>query len=282
MEIPDRADPVASVADLPANVSPMTSLRTLGRISGILKSTLVAAVAVATLVGASTGPANAGAEPDGPNYQQPAVGECRTLSLSEIRARADRTTPIDCADPHTTRVIKVGKLPKAMTWEASADDLLRVAFHACQPALDETLGHSAKIRDRSAYSWAWFMPTTTQRSHGARWIRCDVVLFGGKKLLTLPTDSTPALTNPLVDSVARCLTSGGVYNTTCDRAHALRATGAFTVHASRYPSPDEAREAALKRCPALVNSSSFRWSYRSKLAWNSGNHTVVCYTKTHS
>lgn len=169
-----------------------------------------------------------------------------------------------------------------MTWGASADDLARVTVNACQPALDETLGQSAKIRDRSAYSWAWFMPTTNQRAHGARWFRCDVVLYGGTKLLALPTDSTPALTNPPAESVARCLTSG-FSTTTCDRAHAFRTTGTFTLHASHYPGEGEGafRKAAVKRCPALVDSSNFRWTYRSKDAWNLGDHTVVCFTKTH-
>jgi hypothetical protein len=218
-----------------------------------------------------------------PGYQKPAVGECRQLNLAQAYRASNSTTPIDCAESHTSRVIVVGRLPRKLSWKDSEEVLARAAARICQPAADQALGQNAKVRDRSAYSWLWFVPTRAQRSHGARWIRCDQVLYGGDRVLALPTDETPALSGQaLPDSVARCMTSAKLYTTTCARPHAWRATGAFTLRQARYPTERQQQAVTDRRCPALVSSRQWRWTLRGKTTWRLGDHTFVCYTKTQS
>jgi hypothetical protein len=133
----------------------------------------------------------------------------------------------------------------------------------------------------SAYQWMWFIPTRAQRAHGARWSRCDLALLGGTRLLRLPTDSAPALDSaPLPDSVARCLTPRTLYNTTCARDHTFRATAAFRMPGTGYPTPNQYASAAAKRCPALTGGLDGRYTNRGRDAWRFGDHTVVCFTKT--
>jgi hypothetical protein len=250
-------------------------LRTLGR-------AVATVAAAATLLAVSTGPVSAGTT-DGPDYQQPTVGECRDLDLTQAMKKSNATAPIDCSSPHTTRVVAVGRLPKALGWDAPIEKLGSAASKVCLPAVDEALGGTARLRDVSAYYSVWFVPTKAQRAHGARWFRCDLGLFGGARLLRLPTDSTPALEGaPLPDSVARCLTAKTFATTTCARKHTFRATGTFRMRQDKYPTGRQFAAAVTRRCPALVDSASWRWSARGRDAWKLGDHTVVCYTKTRS
>lgn len=243
----------------------------------------VATVAAAVvLLSVSTGPVSAGTT-DGPGYQQPAVGECRDLDLAQAMKRSDNTAPIDCASAHTTRVVAVGHLPAALDWDSPNRKLSRAAVKVCEPAAAEALGGTAALRNRSAYGGFWFVPTKAQRAHGARWFRCDLALYGGARLLRLPTDDVPALGGaPLPDSVARCLTAKTFALTTCARKHTFRATGTFRMRQDTYPTHRQFYAAAMKRCPARVDSASWLWSFRGKDAWELGDHTVVCYTKTRS
>jgi Septum formation len=250
-------------------------IRTLGR-------AVATVAAAATLLAVSTGPVSAGTT-DGPDYQQPTVGECRDLDLTQAMKKSNGTAPIDCSNPHTTRVVAVGHLPAALDWDSPNRKLSRAVGKVCEPAAAEALGGSAALRNRSAYGWFWFAPTKAQRAHGARWIRCDLALFGGARLLRLPTDDVPALEGaPLPDSVARCLTAKTFAFTTCARKHTFRATGTFRMRQDTYPTLRQFEAAVLKRCPARVESASWRWGVRGKYAWELGDHTVVCYTKTRS
>jgi hypothetical protein len=65
----------------------------------MLLATLAAVVATA-------GPAQAG-----PAFQQPAVGECRALTFDEHNRKSNNEAPIDCSEPHTSRVIATRRLP---------------------------------------------------------------------------------------------------------------------------------------------------------------------------
>ena len=70
--------------------------------------------------------------------------------------------------------------------------------------------------------------------------------------------------------------------TTCARNHAFRATGTFRIRQDTYPTFRQFSAAVPTRCPARVDSASWRWSARDKVTWQLGNRTVVCYTKTRS
>ncbi|GAB3793248.1 septum formation family protein [Nocardioides ungokensis] len=239
-----------------------------------LATASVALVAAPAMAGTTT--------PDGPDYQAPTVGECRTTDLAGAYKPSDTSAPTDCAAPHTLRVIAVGHLPDGVAWSKEAA-VEKAAAKICQPAENEALGRSYPVRDMSAYAYFWFQPTKDQRSHGARWIRCDLGLWGGAKILPLPTDETPALQQPpLPDKVARCLTPRTLSPTTCARKHAFRATGTFTVKSSTFPGSNKLNTAAARKCAARVSSDRYHWTYRLQPGWNAGDHVVVCYSKTKS
>lgn len=213
---------------------------------------------------------------------KPVVGECRDITLGQLWKASNKTPPIDCTEPHTSRVIAVPTLPDGLNWRSSLAKIERFVTRKCDPAWQEALGESYKSRALTAYSWGWFIPTKEQRQAGARWIRCDVILWGGtKSLVTLPTDEVPALGDlPHPDKVAVCLTRRTFVFTNCARSHAYRGTGVFVMTSDTFPGERRIRRAAVRKCPALVSSDRFRWTFRGKTRWNLGDHTVTCYSRT--
>jgi Septum formation len=240
-----------------------------------LPAAVVMLLAPLAAVVTSAGPAQAG-----PGFQQPAVGECRALTYGEFLRWSNDEAPVDCAEPHSSRVIAAGRLPKGVNWGPSLKKL-PIAIGICEPAWKTVLGSTYRSRAMTAYSWGWFIPTKAQRERGARWIRCDVILYGGKSLVRLPTDDEPALgAGPHPDSIAACLTTRPAVHTTCARRHAWRGTGTFVMRQDAFPTDGEFRRAALRRCPSLVNTGSFKWRHRVKYQWREGDHTVTCYSRT--
>ncbi|MFL6003369.1 MAG: septum formation family protein [Nocardioides sp.] len=223
---------------------------------------------------ATAGPAQAG-----PTFQQPRVGECRAMTWDEYMGKSDNEAPIDCSQPHSSRVIDVVRLPKGVTWGAPIQKLTTIATRLCNPAWADALGRTYSSRAMTAYSVAWFMPTKAQRDRGARWIRCDLVLLAGSRLANLPTDNVPALgAQPHPARIAACLKARTFVRTICSTPHAWRATGTFTIHQKAYPTDRQFRRAAIRRCPSRTSTSTFWWQYRPKVLWRLGDHVVICYS----
>ena len=226
----------------------MPSTPTLVSGRGALLALVLMLLTPLAAVIATAGPAQAG-----PAFEQPSVGECRVLTYDEHNRWSNNEAPIDCSERHTSRVIAPGRQPKGVGWDASLRQLNRIATDICDPTWKATLGSTYRSRAMTAYSWAWFIPTKAQRERGARWIRCDLILYGGRALLRLPTDAEPALGTepPHPDSVAACLKARTFIHTACSRTHAWRATGTFVMRQEAFPTDREFRRAAIRRCPSL-------------------------------
>ncbi|HET8961516.1 septum formation family protein [Nocardioides sp.] len=235
----------------------------------LLLAPLAAVVAIA-------GPAQAG-----PAFQQPSVGECRALTMAEFSRASNNEAAVECSQPHTSRVIATGRLPRDVSWSAPLRRLNRIAVRICDPAWKSALGTSYSSRAMTAYTWGWFIPTKAQRDRGARWIRCDLVLMGGKALVRLPTDNEPALTSPPhPNRIAACLTLRSMAYTTCARRHGWRATGTFVIRQKAHPTDRQFRRAALRRCPSRVSTRSFAWDDHGPDRWRLGDHVVICFSRT--
>jgi Septum formation len=212
----------------------------------------------------------------------PAVGECRALTIEQWLASVDTSDPIDCATPHTGRVIATGILPDRVAYNLKQQSFYVEIAKICYPALVDALGSSEHAREMTTYQYAFWIPTVGERNHGARWIRCDVVLINNASLAKLPTDTVPMLSTPIPDSVARCLKAKTFYWTTCNKTHAFRATGTFIFRHDGYPTFRQFQRAAQRKCPSRVTSSQWRFGYIGETAWEIGRRRMLCYTKTTS
>jgi hypothetical protein len=216
---------------------------------------------------------------------KPAVGECRHITAAEGQAKSNTTAPISCSKAHNDRVIAVLKLPKGVTWGQLSDrQVVKQGIKQCTPKFRQTLGQNDLVRDRSAYDFVFFQPTADQITAGARWLRCDLVLIHGRSLADLPNDKTPALSGlPLPDKVARCLKGTNHIRTTCSDKHSYRSTGSFAVASKTFPGRQKLIQIGRARCPALVHSKNYVFSWSAKLIWNLvHNQVVVCFTRTSS
>ncbi|HEX4816047.1 MAG TPA: septum formation family protein [Nonomuraea sp.] len=247
----------------------------------MLKTPRLLAVVLMLLAPLAAVVATAGPAQAGPAFQQPRVGECRALTFRELNRASNNEAPIACSQPHTSRVIATGRLPRGVNWNAPIERLGRISTGICDPAWKRALGGTYRSRAMTAYAWGWFIPTKAQRARGARWIRCDLILWGGQSLVRLPNDNEPALgAQPHPDRIAACLTERTAFYTSCARRHAWRATGTFVIRQKAYPTERQFRRAAVRRCPSLVTSDAFAWRFRSESRWRLGDHVVTCFSRT--
>jgi Septum formation len=218
---------------------------------------------------------------------KPAVGECRKLTAAQAAGGSDSSAPIPCSDTHNDRVIAVPRLPQGLSWSDldTEHKVVKTGVKLCTPPFRTALGQTGRVRDRTAYSYLFFAPTAHQQAHGARWLRCDLVLVHGKKLAALPTDDEPALTDATPpDKVARCLGGADLLTTPCAFAHVYRSTGTFVVARQAYPGRAALLRLGRAKCPAVVTTdTNFRFTWSPKLVWNLvHDHVVVCYSHTKS
>jgi hypothetical protein len=248
-------------------------------ISGSTRA-LAAAAALTVTTLAMLSPAQAQAS--GPLRGAPTVGACSTMTLHQANARSDRSTVVPCGKSHTAQVAGVVTLPDRLHWKTATDQqLFRVMADKCEPKVNALLGRDDRTRDSSAYHLVWFEPTKAQRSKGARWLSCSVVIYKATSLAPLPKTKSPLLPDgALPDRVAACLTQRPFY-TPCSARHLWRATGTFVV-AGSYPGQSKLNAKAKRKClPRVTAGKAYRWTYRDKITWNTGHdHVVVCYSKT--
>lgn len=215
---------------------------------------------------------------------QPSVGQCRKLTTSQIGSQSNTTSPISCGRDHNSRVIAVPTLPKGVGWHelAKGNRMYAQAVSLCYPAFRSALGQTNAVRDRTAYTWFYFIPTKSQRANGQRWVRCDVGIQHAGQFALLPNDHTPALSDASPSNrVARCLRqkNGRFVTTQCSGTHSYRAVGTFSVSKRKYPGKTTLLQLGRSRCPKIVSTdTNFRWTWNNKTIWNRGhNHIVVCY-----
>jgi hypothetical protein len=249
---------------------------------GTIAATLAAAflTILAALVAV---PSTASAQGTGdPMFEAPTIGECKNYTREQGAASTETSAPVDCTTTHTAKVYDVVLLPSTLDWDSNESDLVRTSAKKCYPAWTETLGRTDKLRQMSAYSFYFFWPTQAQQEAGARWIRCDMTLYGGTKLMPLPVDTLPMLPPaPLPDNVAACRAGDNLLLTTCDRSHRLRATGGVTLADGPYPGRKKFIKVATNRCPDLVtNNRGWHAFWPSRFFWKLGDRTLVCYTRT--
>lgn len=242
-----------------------------------------AVIALAALLGGLmtllVAPASSAARQD-PAYGMPPVGACYDMGWKELHSPTYVEAPVDCAGTHTAMTLSVTFLPDRLSWQESSDRKLgRATNKACWTAAAATLGGTAEERSMTAYSMAFFRPTKAQLAAGARWLRCDLIAYGGRKDLA-PIPAAPVAT-PLTDETRACLVGDKGYDTVCSRKHQWRVTGAVTARLVKYPGDRAMRELAIRRCRDQVVRKRPYW-FRWHLA-EPGNRRlwiIECYSRT--
>lgn len=233
-----------------------------------------AAAAVALVLMPATSVADDTAR--GVDIAPPAVGSCHALTYAEGAQMADPDPAVPCTDAHTSITIKVVELDSPDYSNLNA--ILRKIWVPCWGALNTYFGDGAKALQMSAYSIYYFGPTKAQQDAGASWVRCDLVLLGGTKIMPLPTTGDPALGNlPHSNSIARCRTGKklGFVGTVCSRPHASKTTHAMKRPGS-YPGKRKMARWTVERCQAKLGRSFAYYTIPVPIDWRAGRRFSTC------
>lgn len=237
----------------------------------------VAALLTAALT--TLGPTSAGATSlaQDPLLGAPVAGQCFDMDPDELTQPTYPEAPIDCTLPHTARTLAVAQLPDELAYDSP--DLDGFALETCFAAQREALGlkNMAKV-SLTAYYIGYFVPSPEQQAAGARWLRCDLVLGQVKELHPLPDDLTVG--KKPKKAVARCLTGRDFRVTVCADKHTYRATGAIKVSGKKFPSQKKWQKLGNTMCVRAVTTRQFRFGWPSEAAWDAGDKTLTCYSKT--
>ena len=245
---------------------------------GLLRSAAVLAAALSTLLVA---PGSATAERG--VVAGPAVGDCHTLTVDEGAKPSDPDPTVSCTDTHTSITIRVVQLSDPDWSDMNA--LGRKISTPCYQGLIDELGGDTKKVQLSAYSFFWFIPTKAERDSGASWVRCDAVLLGGRKFVSLPSGTDISLGSlPLGDKLAKCRAGkrANYQVISCSKSHAFHAKLALKYPGSTYPGKRAAERWALRHCRAHLDRTFYYEAVESKFAWNLGYRYAICLPETRS
>jgi hypothetical protein len=162
-----------------------------------VKGTIAVASSAAMIVGLLAAAPAAGAAERAQPTQRPAVqpvqDACYDYRSGGTKAQAATAPAVPCEGPHTAQTFYVRSLPEGfgVPQDASAKKRLRVARACTTDAMNAYLGlTNTKIPSR--FQIVTVFPTEAQWNAGERWMRCDVVLRGGKKFARF-SGTAPAL-----------------------------------------------------------------------------------------
>jgi hypothetical protein len=202
------------------------------------------------------------------------------MSMRQFNRIVVPSSSVPCSKRHTTKTLVVKRLSGKVDW--SSRYIMRPIYGTCLRKQTQALGGNDKSRAMSSYQLSFFIPSPKERARGAKWLRCDIGLLGGRSLKALP-QSLRLGNPPLDEQFARCLNGPdrGLIVTVCSKQHTYRVTGGFRYRAKHYPGEKALTKAVVRRCPGLTSGDT--WRYQIPIGpweWRLGQRTIVCYSKT--
>ena len=136
-----------------------------------------------------------------------------------------------------------------------------------------------KIR-RTAYAWTFYRPTGAQIEHGARWLRCDVNLFGGKRLQALPRGTSVRIGSiSRTEQACRLWVADTTVLTGCASTHHYRVVKLVRIPGSKLPSRARLMKLAAKKCEPATGPNWWA-SWPSHTGWADGDRVLTCSRPT--
>ena len=236
--------------------------------------TSVLAAAALSVAGLLAAPAQAlTAEADATardtTYAAPAVGSCHAYTFRQATKRSETSAPVDCAASHTGLTLAVTTVRSL-----KSDRAVARAAQKCDRTVRGTVG---SLLPSTAFSTRFFLPSKAEAKQGARWLRCDIVLLGGRATLApLPVDY---LASPPTDATALCaVTQKKVTTATvCSSRHDYRYTAHYKARGKRYPGDTKLLRSVIVTCAKKVSTPKKFWAfYPDQSEWNAGYRQVSC------
>ncbi|WP_372728420.1 septum formation family protein [Nocardioides sp.] len=218
---------------------------------------------------------------------------CFDLSYADALAPTNSSTPVDCAEKHTSMTYAVGELDSAVQGHLLSVDSKRVqaqVARVCPERLSRFLGGTPEDLRLTMLRAVWFTPTVEESDAGANWFRCDVIAVAADgKLDPLTGRLAGVLAKPEArGKYAMCATAEpgtpDFSRVVCSREHAWRAIRTVDVPGADYPGEEAAREAGQGPCEDAArdradDALNFTWGYEWPTAaqWRAGQTYGLCW-----
>lgn len=221
------------------------------------------------------------AEPDGPKYETPAIGDCHTLASGQLDDGSDEAAPVPCGDHHTSVTYDVGQI------KGSIDDF--DGDEACEnELLDKAVGRDYRL---TYANWTFYVPTIEQEDHGARWYRCDLIMEASTSSrlralpATLPLIKDDSGSSPFMvcsTDIAGPDQQGDIVP--CSQEHAYEAVTVATLPTTeRWPGDAKVDSQARAACEDELDPADrddFMYGSPSKKNWTDFDEvSFTCYAR---
>lgn len=255
-----------------------------------------------TTPGGTTGSASPSVAPTSSAPVVPAAprnAACYRLTGRQLTRPTNTSKPVPCAGVHTARTIYVGTVDTVVDGHSVRVDSATVQKQvatACPRRLAAYVGGSRTSRDLSRLHVVWFSPTLAQSDRGARWFRCDLVVFAkGAALLELPRRDPlrRVLDRPrALDTYGLCGTAApgapGFERVACRLGHSWRAIDTIPLSGgNRYPGARAVSRAGDAGCKAAARSRAadtlkftYGWEWPKAAQWAAGQRFGYCWVPT--
>ncbi len=225
--------------------------------------------------GAAPAPAQATAPPP------PRVGSCYTYTFAQAQVLSLAAAPVPCRGNHTAVTYFVGRL----TGPAAAGPVItalavRSAANVCTVRQLSVLGPRVLLTRSDPFNA--FMPTNAQWTAGARWFRCDAVLYASDtSLQRIPANFVRRIrTTSGVNAYRACLTAAGK-KVPCSRPHTYAAStySSLGSRTAAYPGDRTVKARAIAACRRLLprNGRRIYVEWPTAHAWSIGRRYVQCF-----
>jgi hypothetical protein len=227
-----------------------------------------------------------------PSVAAATVDTCYSYKSSGTKDQAASAPAVDCATPHSAQTFWVGTLPEGFGVPEKAS--IAAQLKAVAPCTVTRMNQHLGMPDRklpSRFQIIPVFPTTSQWEAGERWVRCDVILRGGKTYKQFSgtaqelVASTPADTfNFCTPSVPGNRTTSAYPCTNKNKNWIMILEKDLGTPASKFPGSRSVELKTKKICskaakPYTVLKKFYPWwaIWPAQSGWKNGIRTAECF-----
>lgn len=251
----------------------------------IISGALVFGVGLSSLVAA---PIASASSPQAPAAQD----ACYSYQASANPSQVANAGPVPCETAHTAQTFFVGTLPDnfGLPTKANAKARLRATRSCTTKSMNSYLGLS-NTEIPSRFQVVTVFPTPAQWNAGERWVRCDVVLRGGRNFTSFSgtaqqlVSATPREQfNFCTPNVPGSRTKAAYPCTKPKRNWIMVAERDLGNVASNFPGNRSVERKAKRICQKVGNTYTVRKSFYpwwaiwpTRVGWQDGDRTAQCF-----
>lgn len=220
------------------------------------------------------------------------VDQCYGYKSSGTKDQAASAPPVDCASEHTAQTFWVGTLPAnfGVPEKASVAAQLRATAPCTVDLINQFLGMPTRKLPSRFQSISVF-PSEAQWNAGERWVRCDVILRGGKSFKSFAGTAQALVASTPADTFNFC-TPGVPGNRTTSAYPCLNQKKNWIMilekdlgnPASTFPGSRSVESRTKKICsnaakPYVVLKKYYPWwaIWPEQSGWKRGIRTAECF-----